>query len=103
MCTSGAGGEALQQFTNMLLKVGDGTYPTEPGLDADHIRLPDHMVTPTEDVDDLITTVLGSITEHKVGHHILAPTNVDVDMINAKAIDRMPGEVSFHDAHLLNA
>ena len=79
----------------MLLKVGDGTYPTAPSLGAHRIRLPDHMVTPTEDVDDLITALLGeTITEHKIGHHILAPTNVDVDMINAKAINRMPGEVS---------
>ena len=73
------------------------------GARCARLRVRQPSVTPTEDVDDLITTVLGSITEHKVGHHILAPTNVDVDMINAKAIDRMPGEVSFHDPHLLNA
>ena len=94
MCASDAKGEALQQFTDMLLEVGDGTYPTEPALGAHHIRLPNHMVTPTEDMDDLITAVLGNVTEHKVGHHILAPINVDVDMINDKATNRMPGEVS---------
>ena len=58
----------------------------------------------TENVDDLISIVLGeTITDHRVGHHILAPGHADVDLVNNKAIDRMPVEVSLRPAYLLPA
>ncbi|KAL0031508.1 hypothetical protein WJX77_004464 [Trebouxia sp. C0004] len=75
----------------MLLKVGDGTYPTEPSLEPHHICIPPAMVSPADTLDDFIISIVGSsLTEHVSGHHILTPRNDDVDMLNAKATAMMP-------------
>ncbi len=96
MSHAGQQGAALQEFTDMLLKVGDGTYPTEPSLEPNHIRIPPAMVSPANTLDDFITSIVGgSMIEHVPGHHILTPRNDDVDMLNGKATDMMPAEVRF--------
>lgn len=84
----------LKDFTDMLLNIGDGTFPTVPDMPPHTIRLPDELVAPTEELDDLITTVFGTvITAPYAGRHILTPLNVDVNEINEKCIDRVPGQV----------
>ena len=85
----------LIDFTDMLLSIGDGTFPTVPDMPPHRIRLPDKLVAPTEELDDLITTVFDTdITAPYAGRHILTPLNVDVNEINEKCIDKVPGQVS---------
>ena len=54
------------------------------------------MVAPTEDVDKFLDVMYGrrTISRHQPGHHVLAPTHAKVDMLNTKALERMPAEVS---------
>lgn len=79
----------------MLLSIGDGTFPTEPDMPSGTIRVPDQMIAPTEELNDLITTVFGeTITSPYSGRHILTPLNADVEEINDQCIDRVPSQVS---------
>ena len=60
-CYCRSAGTALQDFTDMLLKVGDGTYPTEPSLEPGPIRIPDAMVSPSSSTHDFIMEILGDL------------------------------------------
>ena len=83
-----------QEFARWLLDVGHGR-----GLSAERkVSLPQEMVT--GDIDNLIDTIYPAIAidrpipppDYFLQRTILAARNSDVDDINRKVLDRMPGE-----------
>lgn len=66
-------------------------------------QIPPGMMAPDNTIDGLITAVFGDIQAnynqpgYLSGRAILSPKNVDVDALNNKVLEMIPGEVgSFH-------
>lgn len=65
-------------------------------LGTDMIRLPDDIVVPGENVEDLIQEIFGELpsrhadSQYTVGRAILTSTNANVDMINEKVTAKIP-------------
>ncbi|KAL6896782.1 hypothetical protein ACP4OV_007354 [Aristida adscensionis] len=86
-------------FSDYLLRIGNGTEPT---IGDDYVRLPDDIVigyTDTEDsINKHIVDVFPSLEENARSSDymstraILSTKNEHVDQLNAKMIDKFPGQ-----------
>ncbi|XP_041767810.1 ATP-dependent DNA helicase PIF7-like [Anopheles merus] len=94
----------LQNFTDFLLRIGEGRHATFPGLDASFAKIPRDMVLPrSASVDDnvriLINRVFPDIRQYFehlkyfTDRAILSPKNVDVTAINNCVLEQLPGPV----------
>jgi hypothetical protein len=75
----------------------------EPQEQPAMFQIPPGMMAPDSTIDGLITAVFGDIRAnynqpgYLSGRAILSPKNVDVDALNNKVLEMIPGEVgSFH-------
>lgn len=103
-CESNAGqeAEAAQQFSDYLLRVGDGREPTVADAGEDFIKVPDDMLEPTQTLEGLIKDIYGDLPQHHFNRDYLAERailtlrNTDVDNINDIIMQSFPGEVCSH-------
>jgi hypothetical protein len=90
-----------KEFAELLLKIGNGEYPTDPGTE-NTITLPDDMVISNNNLTDLIDFVYPNLVENSgnidymVGRAILTPKNTDVDMISDMVMSKLPGETKVY-------
>jgi len=81
-----------------FLKIGDGTYPVEPNTE-DEISLPSDIVMFRGTLTNLIDFVYPNLIENSgnvnymVSKAILAPKNVNIDIISDMVMQRIPEEV----------
>ena len=84
-----------------LLRIGDGRQPVETDLGEDIIKLPADMCAESDDSAALLDTVFRTYVDmfnqpaFMVGRGVLTPKNADIDDVNAKALQRFPGQVCF--------
>ena len=96
-----------KKFADWLLEVGKGYIPTIRGLENNIIRLPNDIILPSQNINDLINFVYSNFTTHfnpqyLVEHTILAPKNVNVNNVNTIIIDQFPGEaVEYYSADII--
>jgi ATP-dependent exoDNAse (exonuclease V), alpha subunit - helicase superfamily I member len=90
-----------KEFADLLLKIGDGRYPTNTGTE-DLITLPLDIIMSNGNLVDLIDFVYPNLAEnignvnYMVSRAILTPKNADVNMISNIIIDRLPGEMKVY-------
>ncbi|KAJ7195159.1 hypothetical protein O6H91_Y512300 [Diphasiastrum complanatum] len=95
------GGDKDEQlrFADYMLSVGDGREPTFMHRDLDLISLSEGMCVRTRDVGELISFTFPDVArpfkdvEFLRSHAILTPLNKDVDEINARVDEQLPGDV----------
>ncbi|CAB5185425.1 unnamed protein product [Rhizophagus irregularis] len=96
------------RFAEWLLKVGEGRIPTMRGLENNIIRLPNDIILPSQNINDLINFIYSNFTTHfnpqyLVECAILTPKNVDVNNVNTIIMDQFPGEaVEYYSADIIN-
>ena len=81
-------GGAESQFTEFLLKVGDGRLQNDVGLDEDIIEIPQNMV----ETGDLIQTIFGEAIDPETVHTlaqsvILTSKNDDALKLNERVLE----------------
>ena len=85
------------EFAKWLLEVGEGRVPTITA-ESDIIRLPEDIILPSQDLNDLIQFVYSDLSIHSVNPKyfvecgILTPTNEQVNAINTIVMAQFPGE-----------
>ena len=113
--STGSDANAVQEFADFLLRIGDGRHDPHPALLREYAPIPDDMLlTPVEesmgelnrslrlnvrrvveylyqDVERMDPGAMAYLTDRV----ILTPLNSDVDEINAEVLRRLPGD--FHD------
>jgi ATP-dependent DNA helicase PIF1 len=85
-----------RDWASYLLAVGEG----REGLAGQDLRLPDDLVVPGEDVQDLVRDVYGDLSndptarlpETLINRCILTPKNVDMQRLNDFIMQLMPGQ-----------
>ena len=93
-----------KEFAEWLLKVGEGHIPTIRGLENNIIRLPNDLILPSQNINDLINFVYSNFTtysnpQYLVERAILTPKNIDVNNVNTIIMDQFPGEtVEYYSA-----
>jgi hypothetical protein len=102
--------EKLKDFCDFLIKIGDGTLPTD---DTGAIQIPDQFLLPPNDPNAVLTWVYGdrpipvpvggscsserykSILKKNIDYYrdkaVLCPKNADVDKLNEELMRRLPG------------
>lgn len=93
---------AQQAWADYLMQIGEGrTRGGQRGSDESVSIRPSMLATPNT-IAGLISEIYGGL-EHRhreasflTGRAILAPRNVDVESINNKVLDMMPGQVSIY-------
>ncbi|CAB5217445.1 unnamed protein product [Rhizophagus irregularis] len=96
-----------KEFAEWLLKVGEGRIPTIRGLENNIIRLPNDIILPSQNINDLINFIYSNFTTHfnpqyLVERAILTPKNVDVNNVNTIIMDQFPGEaVEYYSADII--
>ena len=96
-----------KEFAEWLLEVGEDRIPTIRGLENNIIRLPNDIILPSQNINDLINFVYSNFTTHfnpqyLVERAILAPKNVDVNNVNTIIMDQFPGEaVEYYSADII--
>ena len=101
--------DAIEQkeFAEWLLKVGEGCIPTITGLENNIIRLPNDLILPSQNVNDIINFVYSDLLtysnpQYLVERAILTPKNVDVNNVNTTIMDQFPGEaVEYYTADMI--
>uniref|UniRef100_A0A182PWS4 ATP-dependent DNA helicase n=1 Tax=Anopheles epiroticus TaxID=199890 RepID=A0A182PWS4_9DIPT len=94
--------DELQDFANLLLRIGEGRHNTFAGSDASLAKLPRDIIVPhsanaTNDLNFLIAKIYPDIEryyQHPAffsDRAILTPLNVDVANVNNLVLDRIPG------------
>ncbi len=86
-----------EQFAKWLLEVGEGRISTINGLESGVIRLPNDIVLPSQEINDLISFIYPNLSTYSnskylVERAILTPKNVDVYAINTIIMNQFPGE-----------
>ncbi|CAB4488149.1 unnamed protein product [Rhizophagus irregularis] len=96
-----------KEFAEWLLKVGEGRIPTIRGLENNIIRLPNDIILPSQNINDLINFIYSNFTTHfnpqyLVERAILTPKNVDVNNVNTIIMDQFSGEaVEYYSADII--
>ena len=96
-----------REFAEWLLKVGEGQIPTIRGLENNIIRLPNDLILPSQNINDLINFVYSNFItnsnpQYLVERAILTPKNIDVNNVNTIIIDQFPGEaVEYYSADII--
>jgi len=92
--------DAIEQkeFTEWLLEVGEDRIPTIRGLENNIIRLPNNIILPSQNINDLINFIYSDLTtyfnpQYLVKHTILTSKNIDVYTVNTIIINQFPREV----------
>lgn len=69
-----AGQEAAKarQFSEYLLRVGDGTEPTVDSVGEDFIKVPDDMLLPSQTLEGLIDDIYGDLPRHHFNKEYMA-------------------------------
>ena len=93
---SGADAVEQREFSDWLIRVGDGAEREYPTVSPHAIRLPPRIVAPSSDVERLIDSVFDDASRFRDEKYmtervILSPLNVDVTAINASVLNRLPG------------
>lgn len=99
MRVQNAVGDAAVQaawFAQWLLDVGSARH-------GESVRIPEHMLCPTNNPEDLITTIFGEIgvdlaadSQAYANRAILTTLNSDLATINQLALDRIPGQSTLY-------
>ena len=87
-----------REFAEWLLKVGEGQIPTIRGLENNIIRLPNDLILPSQNINDLINFVYSNFItnsnpQYLVEYTILIPKNIDINNVNTIIMDQFPEEV----------
>ena len=53
-----------KEFTEWLLEIGEGCIPTIRGLENNIIRLPNDIILPSQNINDLINFVYSNLITH---------------------------------------
>jgi ATP-dependent DNA helicase PIF1 len=82
-----------QEYSNWLIKLGNGELPATDGLDEDIIEIPAELITD----GSLVTEIFGEVLnpgqcELLAQRAILCPKNDSVDEINNEILDRLDGQ-----------
>ena len=95
-------GESLE-FSNYLLDIGQGTYNLDKSFGEFATKIPEDNIVNSE--QDLIDFVFGDIENNynnsywMASRSIICPTNNNVDTINNKILDKIPGEQTCYRSH----
>src|SRR5438874_10516210 len=86
-----------KEFADWLLEVGEGHIPTIRGLENNIIQLPNDIILPSQNINDLINFVYSNLTtnfnpQYLVKRAILTPKNIDVHTVNTIIMDQFPGD-----------
>src|SRR5436190_13694152 len=87
-----------KEFADWLLEVEEGRIPTIKGLENNIIRLPNDIILPSQNINDLINFVYFNLTtnnfnpQYLVKRAILTPKNIDVHTVNTIIMDQFPGD-----------
>src|SRR5438270_10509732 len=87
-----------KEFADWLLEVGEGRIPTIRGLENNIIRLPNDIILPSQNINDLINFVYSNLTtnyfnpQYLVKRAILTSKNIDVHTVNTIIMDQFPGD-----------
>src|SRR5439155_10456135 len=101
--------DAIEQkeFAEWLLKVEEGRISTIRGLENNIIRLPNDIILPSQNINNLINFVYSNFTTHSnsqylVERAILTSKNVDVNNLNTIIMDQFPGKtVEYYSADMI--
>src|SRR2546421_12573388 len=82
-----------KEFADWLLEVGEGRIPTIRGLENNIIRLPNDIILPSQNINNLINFVYSDLPTHfnpqyLVERAILTSKNVDVYTVNTIVMDQ---------------
>lgn len=97
MRIQGANAELSSFFSKTLLQIGEGTICS--GTKTDEITFPSKFCHIHSSLDKLITTVYPNIQKNYKDHKwlmervILAPKNEEVNQINDKLLQKIPGKI----------
>ena len=96
-----------KEFAEWLLKVGEGRIPTIRGLENNIIRLPNDIILPSQNINDLINFVYSNLAtnfnpQYLVKRAILTPKNVEIHNINTIIMDQFSEEtVEYYSADMI--
>jgi ATP-dependent DNA helicase PIF1 len=83
------------EFSDWLIKLGDGTLPIPEGCTEDVIEIPEDMLSSGQIVEEIFGTAL---TIEDIPHFskiaILCPKNSDVDQINEEVLSILEGDTT---------
>jgi len=60
-----------REFANWLLEIGEGRIPTIRGLENNIIRLPNDIILPSQNINDLINFVYSNISVHTTSVNLI--------------------------------
>jgi hypothetical protein len=89
--------EQQKQFSEYLIRIGEGREPVIKDLGEDIIRLPDEICLPNYHTPDLIDFVYDRMesnhlkNDYFLDRAILCTKNITVDRLNNDILNRLPG------------
>ena len=98
---AGQEAEEAREFSEYLLRIGDGREPTYDDIGEGIIRVPDDMLEPSQTLEGLIGEIYGDLAhrhqdkQYMSERTILTLKNRDVDSINDTIMQSFPGEIAF--------
>jgi len=90
----------LQQYSDFLLRVGDGVERRYPERGEEVIKLPDEIVSKSVNIAQLVDEIFTHVNSqfddknYLCERAILTPLNVDVDKVNKLILEKCPGSSS---------
>ena len=89
-----------REFSEYLLRIGDGREPTYDDIGKGIGWVPDDMLEPSQTLKGLISDIYGDLAHRHQEQYmsertILILENWDVDSINDMIVQLFPGEVTF--------
>src|SRR5947209_17573926 len=86
-----------KEFADWLLEVGESRIPTIRGLENNIIRLPNDIILPSQNINDLINFIYSNLTtnyfnpQYLVKRAILTSKNIDIHTVNTIIMDQFLG------------
>ena len=90
-----------REFSEYLLRIGDGREPTYNDIGEGIVWVPDDMLEPSQTLKGLISDIYGDLAhrhqdkQYMSERTILILQNRDVDSTNDMIMQLFPGEVAF--------
>ena len=90
--------KAVQEFSELLLEIGDGRLQTYDTLGENKIKVPDNMVSKSENINQFVEEIYDDLEnnykkkDYLSGRCILTPFNKHCELINNICLSKIPGE-----------